>query len=310
MVVESRMRARTIVAGLALALAAGCADDAPAGPHDPDTAPRVAVDRFSDAAGTIFRRSLDPTLPGPDQPIELDTARFMTLGLGPDGSPVRYYHLDVRPRALVPVYRLRRAGDTAPVAGQLSIFDYVPGDHGYNDLWRVLDVEVPADYVANTAVDSATLVREGYPITPTTEIVNCPMVPAGSTARRRAGSESAELRRGWYRGQVVPYFTFEEAPVAAGVGGAPTAPIYVAFRVDPGQPGGGPPSGFRTEPGSDQTHNVLGALPGQPGYSPLWSVQIYPTASFDDVHDLTSARAVPPLASDVALVNCLVVERP
>ncbi|HZE88749.1 MAG TPA: hypothetical protein VE404_04330, partial [Verrucomicrobiae bacterium] len=34
-------------------------------------APALAVDRFSDEAGTLFRRSAVPGLPGPGEPIDL-----------------------------------------------------------------------------------------------------------------------------------------------------------------------------------------------------------------------------------------------
>ncbi len=298
-----------MLAGLALATACG-ADDGELPPLDPDRAPRAAVDRFSDDAATLFRRADDPTLPGPDQPIDLDGGRFITRGLGPAGGAVRYYNLDVQPRSLVPVYRLRRVGETTPVPGQLAIFDYLPGDNGYSDLWRVIDVEVPTDYVANTSTDSASLVRRGFAITPTTAVVNCPIVPAGSTARRRLGGADAGLRQGWYRSQLVHYFSFDEAALTAVAPGAPIAPIYVAFAINPDRPGGGPPSGFRTEPASDQTHNVLGALPGAADYSPLWSVQVYDNAAFDQVRDRPTAEAAPRLAADAGLVNCPVVEGP
>lgn len=297
---------------VSVALAAtGCADDgAASGPLDPDTAPRVAVDRFSDAAGTLLRRSLDPRLPGPDQPIDLDGAPFLVRGLGPGGEAIAYYDLDVRPRALVPVYRLIRAGETAAVADQLNIFDYVPGDHGYNDFWRVIDVEVPVDYVANTATNSAYLAARAFPLTPTTIIVNCPMVPVGSVATRRLGVAGPALRRGWYHDQVVTYFTFEEAPLAALPDGTPTSPLYVTYAVDPGQPGGGPPSGFRTEPGGAITHNVAADLPGEPGYSALRALRVYGNAAFDAVHDRASAEAAPRLATDATLVNAPIVEAP
>ena len=305
------MRRSGPVLALAVAFAlAACAADGPSGPRDPGTAPVLVVDRFSDVAGTLHRRSADARLPGPDQPIDLDAAPFAVEALGPGGEAITYYDLDVRPRALVPVYRLIRAGETEPVAGQLNVFDYAPGDHGYNDLWRVIDVEVPADYVANTATSNATLVERGYPIRPTTIIVNCPMVPAASTARHRLGAAGPELRRGWYRDHVVYYFTFEEAPVAAVAAGTPTAPIHVAYAINPDEPGGGPPSGFRTEPGTGRTHNVVDTLPGQPGYTPLRAVRVYDNAAFDDVKDLATAEAQRLLATDTMLLNLPVVEAP
>ena len=136
------------------------------------------------------------------------------------------------------------------------------------------------------------------------------MVPIGSVARHRLGAAGPMLRRGWYHDQVVYYVTFEEAALVAGADGAPASPVYVAYAINPGSPGGGPPSGFRTEPGSDQTHDVASALPGQAGYSPLMSVRVYGNAAFDSVHDLASAAAAPRMATDRVLVNAPVVEIP
>jgi hypothetical protein len=67
---------------------------------------------------------------------------------------------------------------------------------------------------------------------------------------------SAELQRAWYRGQVAKFFSFNEAPLSAAGTNVPISPIYVTFNVNPGEPNGGPASGFRTEPSSQQTHNV------------------------------------------------------
>ena len=307
------MRVLSLGPFLAAALVSGaCGDDGVTAtePLDPDTAPQVVIDRFSDTAGTQFRRSADATLPGPDQPIDLDRAPFLIHALGPDGQPLQLYDLDVRPRALVPVYELHRAGEATPVPGQLNIFDYVPGDHGYNDFWRVISVEVPADYVANTATDSAVFAARGYTVTPTTKIVNCPMVPVGSTAQLRGGSGAGGMRRGWYHGQVVHYVTFEEAPLIAGPDGTPTAPMYVAYLINPGQPGGGLLSGFRTEPGGTQTHNIATARPVAADYSPLRVLRAYDTAAFGSVHDRATAAAAPPITTEPLLLNAPDVSQP
>ena len=72
-------------------------------------------------------------------------------------------------------------------------------------------------------------------------------------------------------------------------------------------PGGGPPSGFLTEPGSDQTHNVVAALPPAADYSPLWNVVAYDNADFGLVIDLSSAQAATVLVPSLGLVNCPIV---
>jgi hypothetical protein len=273
---------------------------------DPDTAPPTTVDRFSDEAATLMARSQNPALPDPGEPVDFDQAPFITRGLGPDGSSVRYYNFDVQPTAPAPIYVLFREGAPTPVEGQLNVVDVVPGDAGYNDFWRVTRVTVPADYVANSVTSLGAIATAGYPTEATETLVNCPVVPAGSTARLRGGEESMELTRGWYQGEVVHYFSFEEHALTGS--SVPLASIYVAFNRNPDQEGGGPASGFVTEDGSDQTHNVLEVLPGSDGYSPLWSVNPYDNADFDGVVDLSSVMAANVLAEGVASVNCPVVD--
>lgn len=292
---------------LVAVLLMACSDDpvAPPTPLDPDTAPRAVVDRFSDQAAALFRRSATPGLPASGQPIDMDQAPFITQGLGPDGEPVRYYNFDVQSSTPAPIFVLFRQGESAPVQGQLNIVDVIPGDPGYNDFWQVVRVTVPTGYVANTVTSLAELQVAGYAMEMTATLVNCPVVPDGSTATEGGGADG--LFRGWYKGQVVFYFTFDEAPlVATSDGMIPTSPIHVTFNVNPDQPGGGPASGFRTQGTSVQTHNVLHTVPGDAGYSPLWDVQPYDNTFFDQVHDRESAQAAPSFGT-AALVNCPVV---
>lgn len=275
--------------------------------RSPDTAPVAFVDRFSPEAGTLQVRTATNGLPGPNQPIDFDRGPFITRGLGPDGRPVRYYNFDVQSRTPAPIYVLFREGDDRPVTGQLNIVDVIPGDEGYNDFWQVVKVTVPRSYVANTVTSLEEIRDAGYRLEATTTLVNCPIVPRGSTAKLRAGGGSSDLQRGWYRGQVVFYFTFEERALEARGGAVPVSPIYVTFAIDPDRPGGGPASGFRTEPGSEQTHNVVQTLPSDATYSPLWLVHVYDNADFDEVEDLRSVLRANILATGVALVNCPVV---
>ena len=90
-------------------------------------------------------------------------------------------------------------------------------------------------------------------------------------------------------------------------GMVPLADIRVSFNINPNEPGGGPPSGFMTEMGSDQTHNVVEFIPGQSGYSPFWDVDVYDNSEFDMVVDWPSALMATILGQSVATVNCPVV---
>ena len=273
--------------------------------RDPDSAPEALVDRFSAEAGTLQVRSDGNGLPAAGAPVDFDRSPFITRGLGPSGESARYYNFDVKSTAPAPIYVLVHEGETDPVAGQLNIVDVKPGDDGYNDFWQINQVTVPADYVANSITSVAGLTAAGYAVTSTGTLVNCPVVPNGSTARLRLGDGSSELHRGWYRDEVVFYFSFDERALTGNQ--VPVAPIYVTFNVNPDLTGGGPPSGFKAEGGTDQTHNVVSALPADADYSPLWAVSAYDNADFDAVADLDSLGNAHVLANDVANVNCPIV---
>lgn len=275
---------------------------------DPAEAPRASIDRFDEAAGTLLVRNDDNSLPGPDEAIDFDQAPFITQGLGPDGEVVQYYNFDVQPTTPAPIYAFfYENGD--PVEEQLNIVDVIPGDDGYNDFWQVNMVTVPEEYVPNTVTSVAGISEAGYDIEPTNTIKNCPIVPEGSTAAQHAGDDhdEAPVVQGWYDSQVVEYFLFEEDSFETMDSSVPRSPIYVSFNTNPGQDGGGPESGFMTETDSMQTHNVVGTLPGDTSYSPLWRVNVYDNADFGDVSDLDSAMDANILDDEAAHVNCPIV---
>lgn len=297
---------------LLLAGLLGCKDNpADSGPEplDPNTAPEVAIDRFSDEAGVLFKRSANSALPGPNEAINFDQGPFITTGLGPDSEIAQYYNFDVMPTEAAPIFVLFREGENSPVEDQLNIINVIPGESGYNDFWHVHKVTVPADYIANTVTSVSKINERGFTIEPTTMLVNCPVVPDGSIAEKRYTSQEEKgLIRGWYKDQVVYYFTFQEKELTrTSEGLVPTEPIYVSFNINPGEEGGGPPSGFKTEENNNQTHNVLESLPEENDYSPLWFVNIYDNADFDMVSDLNSAESANILAQGAAIVNCPVV---
>ncbi len=296
-----------------LSIVVGCDDsDSTIDPITPDTATQARIDRFSADAGTLFVRDGTNGLPGVDEPIRFDQPPFITMGLGPQGERVKYYDFDVHPTTSAPIFALFREGSDTPVEGQLNIIDVIPGDDHYSDFWHVHKVTVPADYEANTITSIDALMDSGYPIERTDLIVNCPVVPAGSTAMLRYDDGDTGLIRGWYKDMVVHYFDFSEkiltvTPPPEGHPEVPLSDIYVAFNINPDQPGGGPLSGFMTEPGTSQTHNVVETLPEDMDYSPFWDVDVYDNADFHRVYDLVSAQSAMILATGVALVNCPIV---
>ena len=265
----------------------------------------AVIDRFSAAAGTLMVRDDSGALPGPNEPINFDMPPFITQGLGPGGQVVQYYNFDVQPVAPAPIWVLFREGEDDPA--QSPVIDVIPGDEGYNDFWAMIKVTVPADYAANSVTSFAGITAAGYAMENTGIIINCPVVPKGSTAMLRGGGESTGLHAGWYKDMVVYYFTFEEKALSGA--SVPVSPIFVSFNINIDEAGGGPASGFMTEQGTMQTHNVVATVPSDDGYSPLWAVSIYDNADFDLVSDLASAAAANIMASPplTPTVNCPVV---
>ena len=272
---------------------------------DPDRAPIVSVDRFSDKAGTLLKRSIDKRLPGPNEPIDFDAPPLNTLGLSPTGKPALYYHLDVQSTTPGPVYVLYREGESKPVRGQLDIIDTLPGERGYNDFRQVWKVWVPKPYEANTITDATSLLKAGYKIEKTDELINMPIVPDHSRARFRFKGGKPELQSAWYQNQVAKFFLFDEAPLSLSVGQVPISPIYDGFTINPGEPNGG--EEFHTEPNSTQTHNVVATVPGDKGYSPLWLRVVYDSAAWSSVHDLETALKAKVVPAEVLRVNCPIV---
>jgi hypothetical protein len=308
------MKTKLFITALVLfALLGSCKKDDTmvAPPLNPDTAGDVSIDRFSTAFAHLFVRNVQNGFPAANQPVDFDAIpAFNTHGLGPNGQKSIYYNFDVLGTTPAPIYVFFRSGESTSVAGQLNIINVVPGDAGYNDFWLVQKVTVPADYVANTVTSYSDILLKGYSISSTSIIVNCPVVPKGSVARKRfLTTESAALVRGWYKNKVVYYFNFLEKELMAVNGKIPTSDIYVCFNINPDLPGGGPASGFKTDDNiaTGQTHNVPETLPTDAAYSPLWDVQIFNNTSFGGVSNLTTARMAPILATDAAVVNCPIV---
>ncbi len=224
-------------------------------------------------------------LPGAGQPIDFDRPPFVTQGLGPDGSIVRYYNFDVQSDTPAVLYRWVKPGTTEP-AGPSDTASVLPGEPGYSDFWRIALVDLPA---SGPVADPATLPASSIHLQPT--IIDCPIVPAGSTAK--LGAHAHELS---VRDQRVTCLAFDAPLIADGHGRVPTSPIYVTFAK----------SGFRTEDGTPQTHNVVFSVPGDLEYSPLWAVHIYDASAFAQVHDAATAEKAP-LVKQGPLVNCPIV---
>ncbi len=257
--------------------------------HFPTYLPIVSVDRFSDEMGTFFRRSDNPDLPGPNQPIEFDDPRFLKRGFGPNGEAISFYNFDVRPKTPGTVYELIDRRGTK-IEGQLPIYDRIPGDAGYSDYWHIHKVYVQdRDYRANSFDSVEDVMGAGLEIEATDLVVNHVMVPLGSRANLRIDSSTPRLTQdGWYGGQIVKYLEFENPLSTATVdfgGGQVNTPQMYAFLDNNRDER----DGFALDLEGVTTHNVITRLPGEEGYSPLWVLQIFRIDVFERVFDLASA---------------------
>ena len=270
---------------------------------DINTAAKASIDRFTSTAGHLMIRNGTNGLPTANAAINFDVAPFITFGLDRTGTHVIYYNFDVQPTTPSPIYVLFKNGATTPLSGQNNIVSTIPGDAGYNDFWLMKKVTVPDNYVPNSLTSEAEILTSGYTITTTTTIVNCPIVPYGSTAAKsKTVGVASTLSLGWYKSKAVAYFNFDEAAITTSGSSVPLSPIYVMFANN-----SSPDNGFKVEAGTSQTHNVLGTLPADANYSPLWNVNVIDTSHFDMVTSLATATSFTNMAAG-ATVNCPIVK--
>jgi hypothetical protein len=255
----------------------------------PTYLPVVEVDRFSDEVGSFFRRTDNPDLPGPNEPIDFDLPQFLLRGFGPNGEAVTFYHFDVRSQEPGRVYEfIDRRGER--IVGQLPVFDRIPGDVGYSDFWQVYQVRVQdLEYRVNSLHSADDVLISGWEITASDNIANYVMVPFGSRASQRFDlSMPTRPLDGWYSGQIVKYLQFETPESAAqvdfGLGQINTPQMYAFFENNRDEK-----DGFALDSSTRGTRNVVTRLPGEEGYSPLWVLQVFKLSAFERVLDLASA---------------------
>jgi hypothetical protein len=298
---------KVILFAIAIALIVSCKkeDTTTLSGKDINTATKVSVDRFSSTAGHLQVRTGSNGLPAANAPVNFDVAPFITQGLDKNGNPVKYYNFDVQSTTPEDIYVFFKTGATTPVEGQNNIIPTLPGEPGYNDFWLLNKVIVPDNYVPNSLTSEAEVLSSGYMVTKTRIVVNCPVVPFGSTAARsKTAGTASTLVLGWYKNKAVAYFTFDEAAFElTSAGFVPTSDIFVMFNDNVT----GPASGFKVETGTTQTHNVIETLPADALYSPLWDVSVIDNTNFSNVSNLTTAQSFPATPAG-ATVNCPVVK--
>jgi len=153
------MKRRWFGALIGLAAVAACSDDA-------------VKDRF---AGMVVYDDFPASAKGEDRSEDLGITAAFVLSAGFSGGQA-YQFLELGEFSpMVPkMYVLVRDGE--PVAGQYPIIDTLPDKDDYSPWWQVVEVEVPADYVANDIKSKSALDKSGYVQTATLEAVHCPVV--------------------------------------------------------------------------------------------------------------------------------------
>ena len=295
------------ILALAIVFVACKKDHDPLQGKDITKAPKVSVDRFNSSSGTLFIRSAKSNLlPAANAPINFDVIPFITNGLTASGVHTTYYNLDVHPTQPDDIYVFfKTSSPNTEITEQRHVIPSLPGNPNYNDFWQVSKVMVPDYYVPNTLTSEAEILASGLKIVKTNMIVNCPVVPFGSNAAMKYGGGTNQLVVGWYNDSAVAYFNFAETSlIATSNGQVPIDDIYVQFNDN----AAGPASGFKTEPGTSQTHNVIASSPGSTDYTPLWQVHVVDNAYFNQVSNLTTAMSANILNQNAALVNCPVVK--
>jgi len=280
---ERRMSRRSLLrvgalagTGLAAALIVGCGDDgddAGNGGSGSTTAPAAttnptdAAKEFALVSGWYRDRAVkyyDFGMNSPASGNTIATAPIWVLitGMEADGTP-RF------------------------VDGQHNIIDARPGDSGYSDLWQVHMVTVPDGYVADTLKSAEDVTNSGYEVTPVELLVNCPVVPDGSTLE---GGEA--LVQGWYRGEEVFYPDF---------GGNPAVALPIWAFITGMDPSGNPQF-------VEGQNNVIDSVPGDDGYSAFWRVNLVTVPDGYEPNSVRSAAAAADAGYEMTqtdlVVNC------
>lgn len=262
-------------AGITTALLIGCEDDG----EDAGTTP---------AAGETSMGGETPAAQG---------AEFALVDGWYRGEQVRYYDFGMNSTtdgssvATAPIYAfitgMDADGNPQFVDGQHNIVDVAPGDPGYSDLWQVMMVTVPEDYEADSVRSKADLDAQDFQITATEMLVNCPIVPEGSTLEGGEG-----LVQGWYKGEEVFYPDFGANPASA-------LPIWVFIT---GMDADGNPQFV------DGQNNIIDSVPDDPGYSAFWRVNLVTVPEDYEPNSMTSAGDVVDSEFEITetemVVNC------
>ncbi len=189
------------------------------------------------------------------------------------------------------IHGINADGTPVMVDGQHNIVGVAPGEPGYTDLWQVVFVTVPDDYVPDSIRSAQDVSASGFEQTTTNMLVNCPLVPEGTTLET-----GKELVQGWHNGQAVFYPDFGANP-------ATVAPIWVLIH---GMKADGTPDFVEGQ------NNIIDTVPGQTDYTAFWRVNIVTVPDGYEPNSLRSAADVLAAGYQITetdmVVNCPVVQ--
>jgi len=179
------------------------------------------------------------------------------------------------------VYGFDAQGNPKLVPGQHNIAPALPGDGSdtYSDLWQIMFLQVPADYVANSVTDAdvAIAMFSNHTKGP---LVNCPVVPIGSSLE----GKEYPITLGWYKNQTINYIDF-------GLTVSFTIPIYIVEN-------------------SVGQHNIVGAIPADKSYSPYWQKYLYTAPATYKANTARDVASISKLGTYKTgpVVNCPIVK--
>src|ERR671915_677957 len=183
------------------------------------------------------------------------------------------------------IHGMKADGSPDFVEGQHNLVDVVPGEEGYSDLWHVMLVTVPEGYEPDSITSKEQLDAAGYEIAATDMLVNCPIVAQGTTLE---GGE--ELVQGWHDGEQVFYPDFGQNIPAA-------IPIWVFIT---GMDEQGNPQFVEGQ------NNIIDAVPGDPGYSAFWRVNLVTVPEGYDPNSIRSAAEVQAAGFTITVTDMVV----
>ena len=98
-------------------------------------------------------------------------------------------------------------GRAQHIEGHPALFDVVPGDDGYSDLWKLRYVIVPEGYDTSEIRSLTALEASGLEIVVTDTLLNCPVLADGEQS-----PDGSEPMVAWYRGEEAHYVSFGPTP--------------------------------------------------------------------------------------------------